>query len=135
MVLVQTSKKQMSHIEQKFHAKRRDAFNRGLTFRFTLEEFVRWHLKTPEVCIYCGIDYATFKKFRSFALNYTGENKLVKRYKKVTGPESKGLTMERLDDSQGYTPLNVAKCCLYCQMLKNQAKDVDGVTDFKGVGG
>lgn len=136
MVLIQrdtTSNKKLSHIENKYHSKRLDSFKRCLTFKFALAEFKKWYLETPEVCVYCGIDYGTFKKFRSFAYNYIGYNKLIRHYKKLVQQTSKGLTIERFDDNQGYTPINIGKCCLHCQMLKNQAKDVDKVTDIKEV--
>jgi hypothetical protein len=133
MVLVrEISNKKLSHIENKFHAKRSDAFNRCLTFKFTLAEFRRWYIDTPEVCVYCGINYEVFKKVREFAQGYIGYNKLIRRYKKLVFQTSKGLTIERFDDNQGYTPINIGKCCLHCQMLKNQAKEA-GVTDIKEV--
>lgn len=77
------------------------AKRRGIIVAFTIDEFERWWNKQPQICFYCK---------RSF--------ELIKRHADSVNRRAKRLTIDRIDNYQGYLFGNIRLACYRCNQTK-----------------
>jgi len=79
--------------------------NRGRKdFNLNKDEFIRWYEKQPKKCSYCQL---TMEQINKLPPPYDRKNGLVK------------FSIDRKDNSIGYTIKNIALCCFTCNTIKN----------------
>jgi len=101
---------------------KRSAKRRGIDFSLTPEAFKYWWETTDDICDYCKSTLKETIEIKEFLTNYKGKSWLVKRFKRFYGKrqkELKRLTIDRVDNSKGYSIDNICKCCLICNRIKS----------------
>lgn len=103
------------------------ARKRDIPFEWTYDEFHIWWTSTPDNCFYCGKSYEESQLVRNNIINYTGNNSTIIKLKRFldSGVLSKisRLTIDRKNNDCGYSPENVVKCYLLCNMIKGYILD------------
>jgi len=84
-----------------FHTIRRNARYRNLSFNLDKKEFIDWWNKQKQECFYCSIPVGRF------AIADLGK-KLAKR-----------LSIDRLNNKEGYKISNLVLACLRCNFIKS----------------
>lgn len=106
-----------------FTALQQSADLRSLPFTLTKEGFISWWHTTPDTCFYCKISAEEYINLRDFVLIYSKNNPLITRFQHfLHSPKHQAiqrLTIDRLDNTQGYTAENIVKSCWFCNSLKN----------------
>jgi len=74
-----------------------NAKKRGRKIDLTKEIFVMWYNKQIQTCAYCGIKASNLKKYNGI----------------------KRLTIDRIDNSQGYLLKNITLACALCNKVKS----------------
>jgi hypothetical protein len=102
---------------------RRSASRRGLLFDLTAEQLTQWWKNTPDNCAYCGQSIQEFVALRKTIIAYRGDNWGIARFKKFFRNKQyvtmRWLTIDRTNNSKGYTVKNLAKACWICNSLKH----------------
>lgn len=81
-----------------FYELKGKAKGRGISFELKLTEFVDWYKKQPKKCVYCDSSEKNAAKFR------------FNQYHR--------LTIDRKDNTVGYTINNILLCCYQCNAVK-----------------
>jgi len=86
---------------------------RKIPFNICKSEFLAWYSSTSNTCHYCGID----------DLAYSGimvSGQLDSNLSKIANQVgySHRLTVDRIDNTKGYTIDNICKCCWFCNVTK-----------------
>jgi hypothetical protein len=81
---------------------------RGIAVDITLDQFVLWWNRTPNICHYCKSTIDDIAKIHS----------RFKDTKKRHYFSSLGLTIDRKDSNCSYSVGNIVKCCLACNLIK-----------------
>ena len=84
-----------------FHTIRRNARIRGIELNLSKEEFIDWWKRQEQICSYCDIPVSRLS--------------IVDRKKKL----SQRLSIDRLDNSKGYSIENITLSCLQCNFIKS----------------
>lgn len=84
-----------------YHAIKRNARYRNLSFDLTIEEFVEWWNSQKQECYYCEIPIERLK--------------IIDRKKKML----KRLSIDRLDNKKGYEKGNLVLACMRCNFIKS----------------
>ncbi len=100
---------------------------RGLEFSLESPWFVAWWTEQSETCCYCGISIQDFielrKRIVSASTGEFPETKYKKFFYRPAALKVSRMTIERRDNSLGYSPSNIAKCCSLCNSLKGELFD------------
>jgi hypothetical protein len=104
---------------------RSNARRRSLAFNLTEETLTRWWNDNPDVCAYCGITIQEFKKIRNFLMSYQGSDDEILRFKRrfFRSPKHAAInwmTLDRTDNSRGYSVGDICKSCWICNSLKGE---------------
>lgn len=102
---------------------RRSAIRRDLPFDLTAEQLTQWWKNTPDICAYCGLTIQEFVALRKTIIAYKGDNWEIAKFKKFFRNRQyvtmRWMTIDRKDNSKGYTVKNMAKACWICNSLKH----------------
>jgi len=96
--------------DRRWFSKKKDAKRRGIDFDFSIPDFAA--LLEGDSCYYCGAD-STWQVVEADLLSERSEWNPTPR-------TAYRLTVERLDDTKGYTPENCVLACSRCNTIKNQ---------------
>jgi hypothetical protein len=100
---------------------------RGIEFSLESSWFVAWWAEQPESCCYCGISIQDFVELRKRIVSASADEFPEAKYKKffyrAATLKVSRMTIERRDNSLGYSPSNIAKCCSLCNSLKGELFD------------
>ncbi len=98
------------------------AKKRNLPFRLTEDELTNWWKKTPDKCYYCSIDLNDYIKLRDAIINYYDNDFDIVKYKTFFKSSKhkaiKCMTIDRLQNENGYELNNIVKSCWICNKLK-----------------
>ena len=84
-----------------FSSVKSGAKKRGITVAFTIDEFEKWWNEQPQICFYCKRPFELIK-----SLNDSVNNR------------AKRLTIDRIDNLQGYSLGNIRLACYRCNQIK-----------------
>src|SRR3990167_6080212 len=71
--------------------------------KITQADFLKWYTEQPQECFYCNIT----------------PDKLIDKFSKVSGRETKRLTIDRLDSNLPYQLGNLVLACYRCNITKS----------------
>lgn len=95
---------------------------KGMQFDLTREDIKDWWVSTPDSCHYCGISVQDYLKIQDYIISYTGDSFEINRFKRFFWGKHVGsinrLTIDRRDNSKGYTVSNMVKACWICNSIK-----------------
>lgn len=98
------------------------AKKRNLTFQLTEEKLTNWWKNTPDKCYYCSIDLNNYIQLRDAIIHYDGSDFDIVKYKTFfKSPKHKAIkymTIDRLQNENGYELNNIVKSCWICNKLK-----------------
>lgn len=101
----------------------KSASQREINFHLTEELLKKWWLSTCDECHYCGITTEQYRNIRDFIINYAGDDFSITRFKKFfkldIHAKINDMTIDRVDNNQGYTIDNIVKSCWICNSLKS----------------
>ena len=86
----------------------------GTDISITREEFISWHDKQEQSCVYCGISQEDLHKVND-----------------SSNSRSSRLSVDRIDNNKGYVIGNICLCCIRCNFIKNDFFNED---EMKKVG-
>ncbi|MGO4890417.1 hypothetical protein ACJ2A9_21935 [Anaerobacillus sp. MEB173] len=99
------------------------ANKRGITFDLTESELQKWWKDTEDSCSYCGVNVEEYRELRDMILNYVGNDWHINRFKKFFKLENHSkindMTIDRVDNSKGYSIKNIVKSCWLCNSQKS----------------
>ena len=101
----------------------RSSANRGQICTVTQEELASWWQAIPDTCHYCTTTTENYQAIRDMLLTYPGHNPEILRFGRFfRSPKHQAiqhLTIDRKDNTEGYTLDNIVKACWICNSLKN----------------
>lgn len=99
------------------------ATRRGIVFGLTAESLESWWRSTPDHYVYCGISIADYLNLRDAFLTYEGSDWEIKKFSRFyLSPKHKAIrwmTIDRVENEQGYEINNMVKCCWICNSIKS----------------
>ena len=99
-------------------------------FQITADEFKHFWNTTEDRCYYCGMTTATFMEIRDGIKAYTGDNKIINKYKRFPLSRIGRLTVDRMDNNRGYEIGNLCKACYICNSIKGNMLTADEMKLF-----
>lgn len=99
-------------------------------FLITADEFKHFWNTTDDKCYYCGMTTETFKEIRDGIKAYTGDNKIINKYKRFPISRIARLTVDRMDNNRGYEIGNLRKACYICNSIKSNMLTADEMKLF-----
>lgn len=100
---------------------------RGMPFDLTVEVLKNWWDSQPNTCYYCGKTIEEYLLLKDYIINYNSNKYGIKKFKRFYRSSKhknfKRMTIDRLDNSVGYTISNIVKSCWICNSLKNDFFD------------
>jgi hypothetical protein len=113
---------------------RASAKNRNIAFDLTADSLETWWHATPDTCDYCGISIADYFAVRDAVLAYEGTDGEITKYRRFfrtrTQRGIRWMTIDRVNNSEGYTLSNMVKACWICNSLKSNFFTAD---DMKAI--
>jgi hypothetical protein len=110
------------------------ARTRGIAFDLTAGSLTAWWHDTPDTCDYCGISIEDYFTVRDAVLAYEGPDGEITKYRKFfqtkTQRAIRWMTIDRVNNSEGYTLSNMVKACWICNSLKSNFFTAD---DMKAI--
>jgi hypothetical protein len=101
----------------------------GIDFTLTKDTLNKWWHAQPDVCHYCNSSISDYISLRNYIISYAGKNVAVNKYKRFfRAPDNRNcpwLTIDRVDNKQGYAVENIVKACWICNSLKTDIIDGD----------
>lgn len=101
---------------------RQNAIKRNISFNLTKEQLKSWWLSSNDECSYCGISIESYLILKDFIIKYNGKDKRINSYKPFFRSKriatSVKLTIDRIDNNDGYNIRNIAKACNICNTVK-----------------
>jgi len=98
------------------------ADKRGIAFALSADTLENWWKRTSDDCAYCGIKLCDYLRLRDAIVQYAGTDyEIIKYGRFYRSPKHKAIrwmTIDRVDNSVGYTLENMVKSCWICNSLK-----------------
>jgi len=99
------------------------AKKRNISFSLTPESLDKWWRETPDKCYYCGVNQENYVKLKDFIVGYQGNNYEISKYKRFYKNSKhrniKWMTIDRINNKNGYQIGNIVKCCWICNSMKS----------------
>ena len=96
---------------------------KGRECTLTQQALESWWQATPDTCHYCTTTTENYQAIRDMLLAYPGHNPEILRFGRFfRSPKHQAIqdmTIDRRDNTQGYTLGNIVKACWICNSLKN----------------
>jgi len=86
-----------------YSKKKYNAKQSGIPFSISKEDFIKWYLETKQECVYCGLK----------------QSEIIKYKKLLPNTNAFYLSLDRIDNSQGYLLNNICLACTRCNLIKN----------------
>ena len=75
----------------------------GIPFNINRDEFIQWYADVKQECTYCGLKVEDIEKYKKFLPN----------------TNTFYLSIDRIDNSRGYSIDNICLACTRCNLIKS----------------